>query len=1839
MEAGAPRKPKRLVRQRLNRPTHLLQPLYDKNQLDASYDRYVLFLLLSAGLKKTNSIQKGQHIWMAVQPHISAREIEDIVKNAFVSGARRVTMEYVPVATAVAMKKSTALVVSLGERHTFISPVIHGQLYSKGILRSAICGHLITHFLQHVLLGDIIALPTVRFLKETRAHIAHAFKEEEQEQRGQIMNVRTALGTKESVPLHYLVTCGEPYFRPKSLIKHYFGHDAIPELRRRGEATTNAAALLEAGASTPANLVSTSHSSVVTSSAPASTLSTANSSQDLPSRSGRTLSSNRGPSRGELVDLVSSNSFHSDPSLNLSEELGRRPSSSSIPPAAASSSSSNASTALPSFCELDWVNGLHQLIMASIALCPPEYHIELLKNIVIEGEGAKYSGLTDRLRMELEKALKRAEAVITVCPSHSAWRGCAILSSTLHSRTVTRQEFQESSRSRAAALFRLQHQLTPKVATGSHNSMFGSSIGSNDDGGLGTLTDSAGHGATDGSDSAPGSGRIMAPTSTSGHRVVNRFAPSSSNVMDLASAPPRRVSAPNMEIEDLRASTGSMTDLSAQPLNEEAGESPTTAAAHVTSSLSLSTPSSSSANLTASSSFTDSRPVARRVALGQRRGAPTHNPARPTGDSRFSDLMDLRSSDTPPMPDDLESDPRIGSASNSSIASTSSPTLPSSTLPDTSLPELVDLAPSASAPSGLSRRSSRRRSVNKPSQKKSDSSATTPSTASTPSTQPSNGSTSPRSSNSSTNAPAPGSRKLHRGSVKSKRSSAKSDRSTVVEDATDEASTPKERSPRPSLSKHSKNEEKDKESKEANESSKDKTSEREKEPKEKDRKAAERASLRADSDSEDTSSTNNSMKHASSHARNGSDSENVLEIDEIEDASGTIISESAMSSDVMQLYNKYKRTGRDGNGDEEDSLSLSGSLAYSNSSSISSTSVSSASNKRRSRVIEPRLRRLSLGLEEIDRSNIERQSSSPSIPDASPTAPRRISGRSTSGSGRKALTGSKKWRSNLSEVEDLATSSSNSSLNAASSPPASINMRVQTSTSSGGPSVPLTNASSSSSPHDTMPSLDISPQSLSPKSNTTSLDGGSVELPLSGRITGQATFAVPSQFSQPTLSTPSTSASSTPTSSKKSKKDKKPKKKRESTSAQDVRTSLASSSSGSLPLDRFSQTLAPHLDSPDHIKSRPLLPPKPTLNRTQLVIQFVQPMEILLRAYWKWLSDYFTPFVRYQLRDREFLEQYVIPRYQKFIYLKNNVDPETAAHIHPDIFIELAWQAHMCRPTHYRAYSTKHYKGRIIHHDMLAVRLAHELDKDDLEIMQKHWKKAFGESFTKTMPSLKVLVQPMQSISTPAPSSSASNLAPPIASTPASSSATSSTGQPSSPITSDASVSVAASGNSPRSLPSPDYIASPAYQTSGQQVSTSGNGSASNVVTGTSSPRLGSTPSVFSSSSGSLPSGSVPTLTTTTAPSPKPGRGKHKTKNDPPPTVTQVPTIKFAWKSKDSGASSAKSSTKAQSLPDLDFDLAGAILEDLDSNEACTSSLRKTSQGAFSRKNWSHSNTQFMLIKSYELFFYALLKYGNKYSQPYFKPPPYLAVVARAHMCFPHLYVSDCRKYHGHLVGMGPLVLPEGVTAAQAFEKARKLLAAAGLRSAAQMKNKPEEMLRMIAEEEFGGPLENAVKPCPQLPPEVLARIFKKLPTRYPEPGYVCNAWANVMVLGDVWRSHTMHDFPSSMGDLPSDTRSFRPFYNDKLREAISGAVIFDFGAAKVRCGLANGGGLAHAATDSSTRNSDDTSSDSDIDADHGLHATDYAVSGHAPMDDNFRLAPRYVYQAVVRRAISSKRK
>lgn len=123
-EGGTGRKPKRRMRQGLSRPTHLLQPLYDTNHLDASYDRYVMFLLLSAGLKKTGHTAKGQHVFLTVQPHISMRDIEDLVKKVFVSGARRVSMEYVPVATAVAMKKSTALVVSLGERHTFVSPVI-----------------------------------------------------------------------------------------------------------------------------------------------------------------------------------------------------------------------------------------------------------------------------------------------------------------------------------------------------------------------------------------------------------------------------------------------------------------------------------------------------------------------------------------------------------------------------------------------------------------------------------------------------------------------------------------------------------------------------------------------------------------------------------------------------------------------------------------------------------------------------------------------------------------------------------------------------------------------------------------------------------------------------------------------------------------------------------------------------------------------------------------------------------------------------------------------------------------------------------------------------------------------------------------------------------------------------------------------------------------------------------------------------------------------------------------------------------------------------------------------------------------------------------------------------------------------------------------------------------------------------------------------------------------------------------------------------------------------------------------------------------------------------------
>ena len=1833
-EGGTGRKPKRRMRQGLSRPTHLLQPLYDTNHLDASYDRYVMFLLLSAGLKKTGHTAKGQHVFLTVQPHISMRDIEDLVKKVFVSGARRVSMEYVPVATAVAMKKSTALVVSLGERHTFVSPVIHGELYSNGILRSAICGHLITHFLQHVLLGDTVALPTVRFLKETRAHIANAFKEEEQEQRGQIMNVRTALGTKESVPLHYLITCGEPYFRPKSIIKHYFGLDAIPELRRRAESVTKAASVLELGSATPATLISSAPNQRAHPSSSTGTLSSTNSANDLPSRSQRNFTSNRGSSRGELVDLVSSNTAHSEPSLTVSDDAGRRSSSASHTTSTATSSQSSGSSLTPGFCELDWFNGLHQLVLASIALCPPEYHIELIKNIVIEGEGGKFSGLADRLRLELEKSLKRVEAVITVCPSNVAWRGSAILSSTLHSRTITREEFQESYRSRARALGRLYHSKTPKAAMAFQP---GSSFSGGEDGGIGTLTDSAGgYGATDGSDSAPGSGRILSPSGNSGRRVVNRFASGSGNVTDLASAPVRRVSGHNLDFEDLvdlRDSTGSLGG------GGSAGPStPTYGASNHASS--------SSNNLTASHSDATRPSVVsptgiRRVVPGQRRGASASLSASRSADmdDRFGDPTDLRSFDIPPSIPDLEHElmdpPPI---LPQPIASTSSPTLPSSSLPDTTLPELVDLAPSASAPSGLARIVSRRRSTSK---KKIDSNTSSASTA-TPS---SNGNSSPRSNSTSSTATsqaAPTSRKIRRGSVKSKGSSAKSDRSRQMEDGTEDTSNNKERSPRPSKLKHTD----DKDAKDGSKDSKDTKDVKEREKdKEKERRTVERASLRDESDDDST----NSLKRSSALARNGSDSEGAMDIDEVDETSADIISESAISSEMVRRYRRHIKPKREDAAAEEDdslSLSLSGSLAISNSSSISSTSMSSASNHRR--VMEPRLRRLSLGLEEIDRSNIERQSSSPSISvDASPP-PRRVPTRSASGGRSKALSGSKKWRTKLSEVDDLATSSSNSSI-ATTSPPQSISLRIQPASSSG--SIPRANASSSSSPHDEPPLETSSPSDLTPKSSAYVDTGASYELPLSGRITGESTFPVHSQQSNPALSMvglsaslPTPTASSTPTppeSTRRVKKTEKKPKKRESSSALDVRSSHFHQALTPL-------TTAPHLDSsPDHIKNKPDLPPKPSLNRTELVIQFVQPMGLLLKAYWQWLQDYYTPFIRHQLRDREFLEQYVVPRYQKFIYLKNNVDPETARHIHPDIFIEIAWQAHMCRPLQYRAFSTKHCNGRVIAHDLLDVRLAHQLEKTELDIMQRQWKKAFGgESFLKTMPTTKMIYQEMQTVpvSTSAPHSTSSASSASTTSlsavTAASSSAPSGStpsGNPS-PLSSDTAVSPVVASNSPRTLPSTDYITSTAYQSSGNTQSTTG--SSGNVTTGTSSPRVGSNPSVVSSS-GSLPATAV--ASSSAAPNastnPKPVRSKHRSKNEPALATQTVPTLRFNWK-KETTASGSKSSAKMPTLPDFDFDLAGAILEDLESTEVCTSSLRKASQGAFSRKNWSHHRTQFVLIKSYEMFFYLLLKYGNKHSQPYFRPPPYLAVVARAHMCFPHLYVSDCRKYRGHLVGMGPLILADGLTAAQSFEKTRKLFLVSGLAAASKLRNRPDDMMKVLSEEEFGGVIENVVKPCPVLPPEIMARIFKALPTRSADPGYVCQSWHSSMAMPDVWKSYVARDFPDAMTDLPSDPRGYRPYYNEKLREAIGGAVIFDFGAAKVRCGTAKDGLARTSTTDSSTRNSSDdsSSSDSELDGEHGFHSTDYAVSGHGPADDSVRLAPRYIYQAVVRRAISKRK-
>lgn len=2019
-EAATGRKPKRRTRQRLSKPTHLLQPLYDTNQVNATFDRYVMFLLMTAGLKKLGRLSKGQHVFLTLQPHTSMREIDDLVKKTFVGGASRVSLEYVPVATATAMKKSTCLVVSLGERHTFVSPVIANELYGPAVLRSAVTGHLITHYLQHVLLGDDVPQSTVRFLKETHAKVCEDFKAEEDQFRGRILNIRTSLGTKESIPMHALISCGEPYFRPKLLVKPFLGSDALPEVKRCGELTARAAQALISGCTTAARVPHANSSTPSSTSkqpplscSPASDLGTIlerDHHKDPPAP-------HRGASRGELVDLcLSSSSLGADSLPPRSAST----STSSITHTSSSSSSNASYSPFNPLCELDWVNGLHQLILASIAMTPPEYHIELLKNIVIEGECSKFTGIVDRLRRELSIALVRAEATVTVCPSHIAWRGSAILSSSLHSRTISREEYQASSRSRSRALNRLYHSHTPKVNNYSSN---GSPSYDNHD--FGSLTDSAGAAGTgyvsDGGLGSPAtSGR-----SSGGARRINRFTSSAGNLTDLAS-PPIRPTA-----------TDSLEDLSLA--RDFIGDGPTSAAS---SSNALLTPKSPSLNSSSSLPPTPKdtseatgdtnyvselpQPIAtRRVNLNSSTGR--YSRMRST-QNRFGDVTDLSTSSNgahegrpkqngSPREDNGSPTPSSSSTNNQQASSSSTST------------------------------SSKRRSSGKPTNKNIGTSPSPP--------PPSSGSTttassSPSSSVTSTTTPVPlplsssaggsslkessssaGSRKSKRSSTKSKRGSTKSgerDRSVQTEDASQiESSAPgsdanvshstnpkTERSPRHHSSKLSR-EDKEKDKEKDHKETKD-GKEKEKENKEKEREKTTKGTKDEPSEAESAPSASSNAQSNSTRSSThvyptpsrslsllklatSSELDDTIEIADVIGESSDIISESAISSEIVRRYQRYDKAtwlnSRDAEiGDEEDdlsslslshSLSLSESLAISNSSSasgahsISSTGVSSSG--RRSRHVDSHFGRASLGLEEGDRGLIERNNSSPVVQvDISPP-PRRVTMRVTSsGSGRNIRkfssqsSGNKRSGSQCGELEDLAASSSASSTAASPAP-------SKTPTPVGPISI--------SSSQELQAHTSTSPSSLSPHSTGDVCTSSTSEpsAPLSGRIVAQATFSLP----------PPSSSSPLPPQNN-SRKHRNHRGERDSGSRKihdriessneglgDLRepssSHLASSSSSlasslaHLPIPTSSNnhglkqmhhmfpthlTTAPHLDSsPDHIKPKPDLPPNPGRNRTELVIQFVQPIESHLKAHWDWLRDYLTPFVRHQLRDREFLEQYVIPRYQKFVYLKHHLDPESAKRIHPDVFVELAWQAHMCRPLQYRAYSTKHYNGRILPHDLNEVHMAHELEATDMEFMRKQWKRTFaGESFTKTMPSAKILYQEMQTISTTtivpvsaatASSSSTSgganssvsseknSSAPHVPLERASSSAAASSGSSShkdhketkenahakehvkeskekdlkdhskdskesreskdskeaketrekdsivsntvrsgSPVphtsvmmpSSAPTTSIDSSGTNQTSnipdlgitsigpgissLSAAGLIANTGNNSSPRLLSSSSGSLASNTTTSSSSlPKIGpqatansQTPSNASpSSSAALLSSTAPqssassSATSSSASSAPPtstksSRGKHKIRHESTIVTTQqVPTVRWNWK-KVSNVS--KSSAKMPTLPPLDFDLAGAILEDLESSEACTSSLRKASNGAFSRKNWHTPRTQFPLIKSYEMLFYLLMKYSTKHNLAYFKPPPYLAVISRAHMLFPAFYVADCRKYREHMTGMASAT-PQDFAPAK-FEKVRKALVQSGCRNISRL-SKPEDFLRCLAEEEFGGPLEHAVRPCPVLPPEVLASIFKKLPTRISAHRSVSRAWASAAMMPDVWKSHIIHDFPaeSRSADMPTEERLFKAYYHDLLHQIIGEPVIFDIGGAKVRCGLAieRPAVISASTTDSSFIDDPSSSSheDEELDSSGG---TQHTLFG-SQYDDHKSLAPRHIYQSVVRRAIS----
>lgn len=717
---------------------------------------------------------------------------------------------------------------------------------------------------------------------------------------------------------------------------------------------------------------------------------------------------------------------------------------------------------------------------------------------------------------------------------------------------------------------------------------------------------------------------------------------------------------------------------------------------------------------------------------------------------------------------------------------------------------------------------------------------------------------------------------------------------------------------------------------------------------------------------------------------------------------------------------------------------------------------------------------------------------------------------------------------------------------------------------------------------------------------------------------------------------------------------------------------------------------SPHLDSPDHIKTKPELPPKPNLNLQEILTEFMSPIDGLLRTMLAFFEDHITPFVLLHLRDREFVENYVVPRYQKFVYLKNHVDAETSQqHIHPDIFIELAWQSHMCRPMQYRHYSQRYYGGRILQHDLTQLRLAHDIEKSDLEIMQKHWKKLYhGESFSKTMPTNKLLKQIVVGAGSAFSSSSSSSHGPSHIPAPklaqmSQSSSSSHTGSMSSSSSSASKLPVknkskskidssASTNTSSTSVPNKAGVSGSSvtigeptvkWHWKKETATVSTSAAASGDATGLFSDSISAAASRLSSLIGSGPGGSS-------------GSG---------------------------GASSASSASTP--LPPLDFDLASAIMEDAEVAAKWSRSLRKASSGEWSVKNWETDRAMHLLLKSYEMYFYLVLKYGSKYSMSYFCVPPYIEMVARAHMIHPQLYIGDCRKYRGHLVGPSSALRysappapssdpapsassstkPTPTFNATDYEKARKQLAMALDIPKAKVPKNPAELCSFVSIREFGGPIENVVKPCAVLPLEILVRIFKRLPSRFNSHMSVCTQWATAAMLPDVWASHVARDFPKSIPEMPSHTpETIRFFYLELVHRELGDPVIFDIGAAKVRCGSStdyliatnrhSGSGESSMADDSSTSSVEGDTTDTTATSpgvinnnkNNDSHPPAVAASSSSPsqarrqsrpnlglssedlsvfsggggffINAHSDIAPRFIYQSAVRRVISKRK-